>query len=121
MKQHVIKEVNRIFNCDIHSKVRNNKNVNGRVAFTMYMKMYSGLGFGVIGRLFNKKHAMVYRYIENHRHWYKYDSNYRKLFDDLVNLNPIKFCNHVVFTCRTYRKSTNSEKIRLNQSKKLKK
>lgn len=106
MKEFIINKVNRIFNCDVLAKSRKKANVNGRVAFTAYLKKYTELNCGEIGKIFNKKHCMIYRYLENHEYFYKYDKEYRKMFDELEfrQLNPITICNQSVFTFRTYRR-----------------
>lgn len=97
MKQHVIKEVNRIFNCDIFEKNRKQNNVSGRVAFSYYMRLKSNLKLREIGELFNQSPYGIYRNTKVHENFLKYDSDYRKKYLELESINPMNICNEMHF------------------------
>lgn len=113
MKEQTIKEVNRIFNCDILDRRRKKNNVSGRVAFSYYMRLKSNLKLREIGEYFDQDCSAIYRNTKVHHNFFKYDCEYRQMYLELEKLNPMNICNHVFFDIKSIRKT--------NQSKNLKK
>lgn len=118
MKQHVIKEVNRIFNCDIFAKDRKMINVHGRIAFSVYMRKYSKLTLQEIGNILNKSHNLVFRYVNMHDGLMQNNEYYEEMYSELLKLHPMNICNENNFRIQVL-KSDKYQKVFKNRSRPL--
>jgi len=103
----VLKEVNRIFECDILDPRRHPNNVSGRIAFASFLRSFSNRTVTEIGRYIGKDHATVCHYSRKHELYYQYDSEYRKKFNKLKLTQPAKrkFCCHTPLDFVRYKKT----------------
>ena len=83
MKEISIKEVNRIFKCNVLEPGRKQTNVNGRIAIANHIRSTKRLKIAEIGKILNKDHATISHYLRIHEYYYKYDVNYRIRYDAL--------------------------------------
>lgn len=79
----VLKEVNRLFKCDILDTSRQPNNVSGRIAFSSFIRGFSRMTVTEIGRCLNKNHATICHYLRKHDLYYQYDADYRKRYNKL--------------------------------------
>jgi len=84
----IIAETDRIFNCNSLSKIRKNRNVNGRVAISNYLRNYSNMTFHQISNILKKNHSSIIHYIKMHERFYTYDKQYKSNYDNLIELYP---------------------------------
>lgn len=105
MKELVLKQVNRIFNCDILDSRRKQDNVYGRIAFATYLRSIRKITVVEIAEFLKKSHPNVCHYIRTHNDCYKYNTDYRKKYNILVNIKPHKrkICRRTVFEFRKIR------------------
>lgn len=118
MKHHVIKEVNRIFNCDIFAKDRKMINVYGRIAFSVYMRKYSKLTLQEIGNILNKPHNLVFRYVSMHEGLIQNNEDYEEMYSELLKVHPMNICNENEFSIERL-KSNEYQNVFKNRSRPL--
>lgn len=118
MKQQVIKEVNRIFNCDIFAKDRKMINVYGRIAFSVYMRKYSKLTLQEIGNILNKPHNLVFRYVNMHDRLIQKNEDYEEMYSELLKAHPMNICNENRFNIEII-KSDQYQNVFKNRSRPL--
>lgn len=99
----IIPEINKIFECDILASNRLRNNVDGRIAFSKFMRMNSGLSLQKIGRLINKDHSTVIHHIDSHKQLMKYNKEYRERYQKIGIYSGFKrwLCIECVFEIRT--------------------
>lgn len=104
VKEIIIKEVNRIFECDLMADNRKPNNINGRIAISSFIRSFSNLTTSEIGHILNKDHASICYYSKKHILYYRYDKDYRKKYDKLKEPKPNKvgFCNYTTLKFEKY-------------------
>jgi chromosomal replication initiation ATPase DnaA len=99
MKEIIINQVDRVFNCNALSTLRKRENVNGRIATSFYLRSVEKLSLKKIGQIINKDHSSVIHYIKQHESLYLYEKEYKSLFDKLTKIENTKqlLCNQCVY------------------------
>lgn len=99
MKEIIIKEINRVFKCNLLSTNRKRNNVNGRFAVSHYLRTHEKMTLVSIGNSINKDHASILHYLKQHNDLYKYDRNYKYLYDQIIIAEkPEKWlCNECIY------------------------
>jgi hypothetical protein len=112
------KIVNYHFECDINSRCRERRFVNGRMVFS-HMLRQRGYTCSAIGRYMNRDHATVLHYAKNLTWYLKTDVVFQRKFDNVMdeflnNYNPVYDMNKEdlkkeVFSCKSEIKSLHLE------------
>lgn len=76
----IISEINKIFNCDILAENRLQKNVDGRIAFSNYLRTHTKLSYQKIGNILGKGHATIIHAIKTHEKLIKFNRAYREMY-----------------------------------------
>ena len=102
MEKLLINEINRIYDCDVLAKNRLRKNVDGRIAFSNYLRNNSKLSFQKIGNILNLGHATIMHSIEKHSELIKFNKEYRELYSKIGVYSGLKrwLCFECVFEIR---------------------
>jgi len=80
MENLIIPEINKIFDCDILAPNKLQKNVDGRIAFSQFMRCNSGLSLQKIGDLIEKNHATIIHHIKTHSQLMRFNREYREKY-----------------------------------------
>lgn len=107
MKEIIISEIDRVFKCDLLAISRKQNNVNGRIAVSNYLRAHEKMTLVSIGNCLNKDHASIIHYLKQHADLYKYDRNYKYLYDKIVMPEKPKkwLCNECIYPLNTNHES----------------
>lgn len=83
MEELIIREINAIFKCDILAENRLQNNVDGRIAFSQYMRINSDLSLQKIGDKINKNHATIIHHLKSHKQLFRYNKEYREKYKQI--------------------------------------
>ncbi len=105
MNNLIIPEINKIFKCDILADNKQRKNVDGRIAFSNYMRTKYKTSFHKIGNMIGKGHATVMHHIEMHNNLMEYDLEYRERYKRIGVYSIVKrwLCIECEFKIKTYK------------------
>ena len=76
-------DIEKAFNVRLNEKTRRREVVNGRIAFGYIAKAHLKTTYKTAGDFINKDHATVLHYVKTFESIYRYDDNFRTLFDKL--------------------------------------
>lgn len=99
MGEIIIKDANKIFECDLTANNRKQETIDGRAAVCNYLRNTYGMRFQKIADLFNKTSATIMHAVTLHNNLYKHNTDYRKKYDMLIATHQYSklFCNPCVF------------------------
>jgi len=78
----MIQEINKIFNADILAKSRKQNNVFAKIAYAKIMRL-KGKKLQAIGNEIGKTHDTIIYYCIQHDQLYKFDRDYKIMFNQL--------------------------------------
>ena len=106
MTEIIIPEINKIFQCDIMASNKQQNNVDGRIAFSQYMRINSDLSLQKIGKIIGKGHATIIHHLKNHKQLIRFNKDYREKYKQIGLYSGLKrwLCVECEFKIRTYDK-----------------
>jgi len=77
-------DVEKAFDVKLKEKTRKREVVNGRIAFGYIARKHLKKGYQTIGEFIGKDHSSAMHYFKTFDGLYKYDSNFKTLFDEIT-------------------------------------
>ena len=78
------KDVEKAFSVKLNENTRRRDVVNGRIAFGYIARKHLKKRYQAIGNFINKDHATAIHYVKTFEGIYKYDDDFRDMFDKLT-------------------------------------
>lgn len=106
MTEIIIPEINKIFQCDIMASNRKQNNVDGRIAFSQFMRINSDLSLQKIGNEINKDHSTIIHHLKTHIQLMRFNKEYREKYKQIGLYSGFKrwLCIECEFKIRSYDK-----------------
>ncbi len=95
----IIKDANKIFNCNVMVPHRKRNAIDGRTAVSNYLRNTYGMTFQKIADAFGKTAGTIMHAVKLHDNLYKHNVDYRTKYDLLISVHDHSklFCNTCVF------------------------